>query len=744
VNINFLTAIARAKIAVPELSREAAIQALAALSSSDSITVLIELLEDEAVAQAACEQLARTVYIFEAYSKVVEKYQQQHPWATQLLQRWAKKEWFIKKPPLPKSLRAIVFKMPGSVTAEMLSPAAAAWNRSNIPLHAQSLLCDVMPEAVGQMQSLKVTGYPIAFVVDRIDTQRERHSQRQSAVNALLWHIGEPMPAAPTQWHRGIVLSKQMDDAFYVLAENRGSLLLTVDTDSLHTGDVIDIQPYQYQLTLQNGLVIPFQTKRPAWQSIWRIGGRLAFALGNTLTRKAELCLENTSLSSPMITSAGKITEGSATIHYTLAQKIIGKACGMVGISPGTDCEPIVSVASLSGEASSEYDRSDPTTWKRHSAELVLQSHQEEALSYTEGITLKPRDGRIHAWMNRLLLPDSISVSHDRYTRCPLGMSLWGLPEEVHWAAVTGCFPMVMPESILVRFHGKQRPDIRLRDLIHAIPYFGLKKGLIKHQQDMGVFGNHILEIEGLSLLSVEEAYEFTESSVAYRAAACTIQLEETSVVATLYQNKEWLQQLIQNRYPHHLSLKRQLANMQRWLDNPYLLKPDIEATYKERLEIALEDIQEPLLASIQRPHEVYILSEVAQDDKVDAVWIGSTAIYLEHYRVVAKLLQQHPGRLKARLWLAPPSPFELKQLMQEGCYQIYGRAGVYTAMPEDVFCTQRLFKPGSVVVTTSLRGFIGGNHQDLKGYIASPELATMTAILGRLPKLSEYQMMLG
>jgi aconitate hydratase 2/2-methylisocitrate dehydratase len=739
----FLIGIAKGEIQTPLFSRVEAVHLLGKMHKPSSVCALIQLLENDELGESAVEALAHSVFLFDAYYDVEDRYKQNQPKAVQLLKRWAESEWLTHKASLASKVPAVVFKVEGEVSVDQLSPLSAAWNRTDIPLHAQSLLNQRMPSAIQSIHALQTVQYPIAFVADSITTKDARWSMCQAAVKALLWHIGERKQYEPNYPYRGIILSKSIEDAFYEIAENLGVILLELDTDQLQTGDKIIIKPYTEQIILQNKLNIPFRTKRSDWRAVWQAEGRLLLNLGNTLTTKAQECIQLRSGA----TYLRKNSDYFSSQAYTRAQKIMGTACGAVGVKPGELRELQVSEIAWP-LPHSNYDnllKLLPTSGI--AADLVIQGIRgtSDDVNTQGNIVLKPGDGMLHSWFNRTVLPDQVSIIEPYVIAPAFGLCFPYESKHVFRAAVTGYTQMYIPQSVLVRFEDKPQPGIYIRDIIHAIPYYATQKGKLTAHSHYQEWKSHILEIEGLPDIKGNQGIEFTEALTTHIGLSCSLAGSSQQTERYIQDNIQFLHRLLSKGYQSNRTIQRRIAKMQAWLQRPTLLKADSGAEYIDTLIVSLNELKEPLLADLLQPSQIIPLSQLNLESmQIDAVWIGSSAIDLSHYRIVGDLLKQHSYKLKTPLWVAPPSKLELKQLMQEGYYHIYSQAGVQTEMPNNALCVSDYLPENSTVVTTSARHFYRARNKNIRGYVTSPELATITAILGRLPSLMEYQACLG
>lgn len=758
VKASFLAAVAKGEADTPLVTPLQAVSLLGTMLGGYNIPVLVDLLDhpDSELAQAACEQLSHSLLLFDAYHDVLERHKAGHPYATRLIEAWAEAIWFTSLPALPEKLTLTVFKVSGEINTDDLSPAIEAWSRPDIPLHAQSLLRTRVPgNAIAEIQSLKQKGHPIAFVGDVVGTG----SSRKSAINSLLWHIGKPVPFIPNKYREGIILGGTIAPIFHTTAEDSGAFPIELDVNELQTGDVIDLHAYKGELIKGGRPITRFKPQQTLLDA-WRAGGRLLLIIGRALSDKACDALRRS--------ASGVFYRLQATQEtgkgYTLAQKMIGQACGLLGVRSGTYCEPRMSaVGSQDTTGPMTRDELKELACLGFSADLVMQSFCHTAaypkpidvelqhslpsfIVQRGGVVLRPGDGVIHPWLNRMLLPDKVGTGGDSHTRFPIGISFPGGSGLVAFAAAMGVMPLTVPESILVRFKGEIQPGITLRDLVHAIPYTALQRGLltVESQNKRNVFSGRILEIEGLPNLQIEQAFEFADASAERSSNGCTLRLGLEPVITYLRSNISLLRWMIRKGYQDARSLQRRIEAMEVWLANPTLLEPDKDAEYAEMIEIDLNAICEPLLACPNNPDDIKPLSAVA-GRQVDEVFIGSCMTNIGHYRAAGQLLKKFSGRVPTGLWIAPPTKMDAKQLMAEGYYAIFGAVGARTEMPGCSLCmgNQARVRDGVTVVSTSTRNFPNRMGKGANVYLASAELSVMSAILGRLPSLAEYQSLL-
>ncbi|QFT54528.1 bifunctional aconitate hydratase 2/2-methylisocitrate dehydratase [Microbulbifer sp. THAF38] len=764
VKAGFLSAIIKGEAESPLIDRKHAVELLGQMLGGYNIATLVELLDDKDLAELAAEQLKGTLLMFDAFHDVEEKAKAGNEHAKAVLQSWADAEWFTKRNKVPESIKVAVFKVTGETNTDDLSPAPDAWSRPDIPLHALAMYKmkrdGLEPEEAGvtgplkQIEEVKAKGLPVAFVGDVVGTG----SSRKSATNSVLWYFGEEMPGVPNKKGGGICIGGKVAPIFYNTMEDAGALVFEAPVDELGMGDVIEIRPYDGKILAEDGKVLSeFELKSEVLLDEVQAGGRINLIIGRGLTGKAResLGLAPSELfrkpEQPVDTGKG----------YTLAQKMVGKACGVEGIRPGTYCEPkMTTVGSQDTTGPMTRDELKDLACLGFSADLVMQSFCHTAaypkpvdistqhtlpdfIMNRGGVSLRPADGIIHSWLNRMLLPDTVGTGGDSHTRFPMGISFPAGSGLVAFAAATGVMPLDMPESVLVRFKGEMQPGITLRDLVHAIPLYAIKQGLltVEKKGKKNIFSGRILEIEGLENLTVEQAFELSDASAERSAAGCTIKLSEETMAEYLRSNITLLRWMIAEGYGSKRTLERRARAMEEWLANPKLMEADADAEYLEVIEIDLADIKEPIVCAPNDPDDARLLSDVA-GDKVDEVFIGSCMTNIGHFRAAGKLLQGHKGGISTRMWIAPPTKMDEHQLMEEGYYNIYGAAGARTEMPGCSLCmgNQARVAPNSTVLSTSTRNFPNRLGDGANVYLTSAELASVGAILGKLPTPAEYQ----
>ncbi len=726
-----------------------AVRLLGMMKGGYNIETLIELLDDEELADDAVLALSNTILIFGFFDKIKEL-ARKNPGAAKVLESWAKAEWFTRSPGFPESLKVTVFKVPGEVNTDDFSPASRAGTRADIPLHALSMLESRYPGALPELRELKKKGYPIAFAADVAGTG----SSRKSAANSLIWWIGEDIPGVPNKRKGGVILGSQIAPIFFNTARDSGSIPIRCDVSGLKTGMVITIDFAGKRILDENGREITaFNIEPETLPDEYRAGGRLLLIIGKELTRKAQEAL---GVKYEIFIKPGE--PHASDKGYTLAQKIVGKACGLAGIRPGQSCLPAIStVGSQDTTGPMTADEIKELVCLKFQAPLVLQSfchtaayptpqdrkmHTELSRFFRErgAVTLKPGDGIIHSWLNRMLLPDTVGTGGDSHTRFPIGISFPAGSGLVAFAAALGVMPLDMPESVLVRFKGKLRKGIFLRDVVNAIPYFALKQGklTLEKKNKKNIFSGRIIEIEGLPDITMEQAFELTDSSAERSAEAAVIALSQEQVVGYLGTNISILKSLLNEGYVSE-ALEKRITAMEEWLAQPSLLKADADAEYADMVEIDLSKITEPLLACPNDPDYVKPLSQIS-GEKIDEVFIGSCMIGLEQFRGAAKILGK-VGRLIPKLWIAPPTRLVEKRLRETGEYDIFKELGARMEIPGCSLCmgNQARVADNAVVFSTSTRNFDNRMGKNAKVYLGSAELAAITAALGRIPSVEEY-----
>ncbi|MCG8534553.1 MAG: bifunctional aconitate hydratase 2/2-methylisocitrate dehydratase [Pseudomonadales bacterium] len=764
VKAGFLAAVAKGETSSPLINKQKATQLLGTMLGGYNVQPLVDLIDDAEVGEIAVEGLSKTLLVFDAFHDVVEKAKTSAN-AKRVLQAWADGEWFTSRPALPEKITITVFKVTGETNTDDLSPAQDAWSRPDIPLHALAMLKNeregIQPDKPGeigplsQLEALKAKGHTVAYVGDVVGTG----SSRKSATNSVLWFTGDDIPFVPNKRQGGICIGGKIAPIFFNTMEDAGALPFEADVSNLNMGDVVDIYPFEGKITEHNSdkVLSEFELKSDVLIDEVRAGGRINLIIGRGLTNKAREAMGL----GPSDLFRSPVAVASSDKGFTLAQKMVGKACGVEGVRPGQYCEPkMTTVGSQDTTGPMTRDELKDLACLGFSADLVMQSFCHTAaypkpvdvetqhtlpdfIMNRGGVSLRPGDGIIHSWLNRMLLPDTVGTGGDSHTRFPLGISFPAGSGLVAFAAATGVMPLDMPESVLVRFSGKLQPGITLRDLVHAIPLYAIKQGLltVEKKGKKNVFSGRVLEIEGLEDLTVEQAFELSDASAERSAAGCTITLSEASVSEYLKSNITLLKWMIASGYGDARTLERRIQAMESWLANPQLMRADPDAEYHTIIEINMDEIAEPILCCPNDPDDAKTLSDVA-GDTIDEVFIGSCMTNIGHFRAAGKLLENVPGgSLSTRLWLAPPTKMDEHQLMEEGYYNIYGRAGARTEMPGCSLCmgNQARVAPGATVVSTSTRNFPNRLGQGANVYLGSAELAAVSAVLGKLPTAQEY-----
>lgn len=756
VKAGFLAAITKGEVTSPIIDKKLAIKLLGNMHGGYNIETLVSLLDDAELAEAAGEELKHTILMFDAFHDVEERMKAGNAVAKAVVESWANAEWFTSRPEMPEKITATVFKVTGETNTDDLSPAPDAWSRPDIPLHAKAMYKmprEGITNAAEQIAELKEKGHPVAFVGDVVGTG----SSRKSATNSVLWFIGDDMPGTPNKRSGGICIGGKVAPIFFNTMKDTGTLVFEADVDQMNMGDVIHIYPLAGKIENAAGEVIAeYQYASDVIIDEVRAGGRINLIIGRGLTTKARESL-GLGRSDLFRTPEQPADSGKG---FTLAQKMVGKACGIDGVRPGTYCEPrMTTVGSQDTTGPMTRDELKDLACLGFNADLVMQSFCHTAaypkpvdietqhtlpdfIMNRGGVSLRPGDGIIHSWLNRMLMPDTVGTGGDSHTRFPLGISFPAGSGLVAFAAATGVMPLDMPESVLVRFKGKMQPGVTLRDLVHAIPLYAIKEGLltVEKRGKKNIFSGRILEIEGLDNLTVEQAFELSDASAERSAAGCTIKLSEESIAEYLRSNITMLRWMIAEGYGDVRTLERRARKMEEWLANPELMEADKDADYSAVIEIDLNEIVEPILCCPNDPDDAKTLSDVA-GDKVDEVFIGSCMTNIGHFRAAGKLLEQNTNPLNTQLWIAPPTKMDEAQLMEEGYYNIYGRNGVRTEMPGCSLCmgNQARVKAGATVLSTSTRNFPNRLGDGANVYLASAELSAVGAILGKIPTRDEY-----
>ncbi len=761
---SYLAAVAHGSEICSLISPQKATELLGTMLGGYNLTPLIDLLDNPAVASVAAEGLKKTLLMFDQFHDVQEKSQKGNPYAKAVIQSWADAEWFTSRPEVPQSIQLTVFKVTGETNTDDLSPAPDAWSRPDIPLHALAMLKNkrdgITPEEDGKrgpikfIEDLRAKGNLVAYVGDVVGTG----SSRKSATNSVLWFTGEDIPFIPNKKFGGVCLGSKIAPIFYNTMEDAGALPIELDVSQMNMGDVVELRPYEGKALKDGKVIAEFQVRSDVLFDEVRAGGRIPLIIGRGLTSKAREAL------GLPVSTLFRLPHNPADTGkgYTLAQKMVGRACGMPsgkGIRPGTYCEPkMTSVGSQDTTGTMTRDELKDLACLGFSSDLVMQSfchtaaypkpvdvkmHHElpDFMRDRGGISLRPGDGIIHSWLNRMLLPDTVGTGGDSHTRFPIGISFPAGSGLVAFAAATGVMPLDMPESVLVRFKGKMQPGVTLRDLVHAIPLYAIKAGLltVAKKGKINEFSGRILEIEGLPDLKVEQAFELSDASAERSAAGCTVRLNKEPIVEYITSNIVLLKNMIANGYSDVRTITRRIKAMEAWLANPELLAPDADAEYAAVLEINMDEITEPIVCCPNDPDDAKTLSDVA-GAKIDEVFIGSCMTNIGHFRAASKLLEGKRD-IPVKLWMAPPTKMDANQLSEEGHYGVFGAAGARMEMPGCSLCmgNQAQVKEGATVMSTSTRNFPNRLGKNTNVYLGSAELSAIASKLGRIPSKSEY-----
>ncbi|MES9856453.1 MAG: bifunctional aconitate hydratase 2/2-methylisocitrate dehydratase [Sedimenticola sp.] len=757
VKAAFLAALVTGESRSPLINPEQAVELLGTMLGGYNIIPLINLLDNDLLAPTAVKALSHTLLMFDAFHDVKEKADAGNHYASTVVNSWAAGEWFTQRKGLADRITVTVFKVPGETNTDDLSPAPDAWSRPDIPLHAKAMLKNSRPgldeNPLGLIEQLKKRGHPLAYVGDVVGTG----SSRKSATNSVLWHMGEDIPYLPNKRAGGYCLGGKIAPIFFNTMEDAGALPIECDVSSMKMGDLIDIYPFEGVIRNHKSgdEICHFELKTPVIPDEVQAGGRIPLIIGRGLTDHAREALGM----EPSVLFQRPVAVKESVKGYTLAQKMVGRACGVVGIRPGTYCEPkMTTVGSQDTTGPMTRDELKDLACLGFSADLVMQSFCHTAaypkpvdinthhtlpdfISSRGGVSLKPGDGIIHSWLNRMLLPDTVGTGGDSHTRFPIGISFPAGSGLVAFAAATGVIPLDMPESVLVRFRGEMQPGVTLRDLVNAIPYQAIKDGqlTVAKAGKKNIFSGRIVEIEGLPDLKVEQAFELSDASAERSAAGCTVKLNKEPIIEYLNSNIALLKWMTERGYSDSRTLGRRIVSMESWLETPDLLSADPDAEYAAVIEIDLAQIDQPLLACPNDPDDVKLLSDVA-GNKIDEVFIGSCMTNIGHYRAAGKVLEK-TSSIPTRLWICPPTRMDEKQLVEEGYYSIFGRAGARTEMPGCSLCmgNQARVADNAVVMSTSTRNFPNRLGRGADVYLGSAELAAVCSILGRIPTLDEY-----
>ena len=764
VKASFLAAVAEGTVQSPLVSAELATKLLGTMLGGYNISALVELLDDDKLAATAAEGLKHTLLMFDAFHDVKTKMDNGNAYAKEVVESWSNAEWFTSRPKVQEKITITVFKVTGETNTDDLSPAPDAWSRPDIPLHALAMLKNpregIVPDQAGSvgpiklLEELKAKGNLVAYVGDVVGTG----SSRKSATNSVIWYTGEDIPFVPNKRFGGVCLGGKIAPIFFNTQEDSGALPIEVDVTNLNMGDVVDIFPYEGKIVKNGETIANFELKSQVLFDEVQAGGRINLIIGRGLTGKAREALGLPASEVFRLPQAPAETNAG----FTLAQKMVGRACGLPegeGVRPGTYCEPkMTTVGSQDTTGPMTRDELKDLACLGFSADLVMQSfchtaaypkpvdvktHKElpEFISTRGGVALRPGDGVIHSWLNRLLMPDTVGTGGDSHTRFPIGISFPAGSGLVAFAAATGVMPLDMPESVLVRFSGNLQPGVTLRDLVNAIPLYAIKAGLLTVAKagKKNIFSGRILEIEGLPDLKVEQAFELTDASAERSAAGCTVKLNKEPIIEYMQSNVVLMKNMIADGYADARTLARRIESMEKWLANPNLLEADATAEYAAVIEINMDDVKEPILACPNDPDDVKILSDVA-GTKIDEVFIGSCMTNIGHFRAAGKLLEGKAD-IPVRLWVAPPTKMDAEQLTEEGYYGILGRAGARMEMPGCSLCmgNQAQVREGATVVSTSTRNFPNRLGKNTYVYLSSAELAAIASKLGHIPTVEEY-----
>jgi len=755
VKAAFLNDIVQGNVTCEAIDKVKACEILGKMLGGFNVTPLVEALKIEEVATVAAEQLKNTILVYDAFNDVKTLMDEGNAKAKEVIESWANGEWFTNKPALEEEITVTVYKIPGETNTDDLSPASEAFTRADIPLHANSMLGSRMENPLETMASLKEKGHPLAYVGDVVGTG----SSRKSGINSVQWHMGRDIPGIPNKRTGGVVIGSIIAPIFFNTAEDSGCLPIQAPVDSLETGDVITVKPYEGKIEKNGECVSEFNLSPNTLTDEMRAGGRIPLIIGKGLTAKAREAL-GMGASDLFLTPDNPEDNGKG---YTLAQKMVGKACGVEGVKPGVYCEPIATtvgsqdttgpmtrdeikeLAALSFGADMTMQSFCHTAAYPKPADINLQHTLPEFWTSRKGFILRPGDGVIHSWLNRLCLPDTVGTGGDSHTRFPIGISFPAGSGLVAFAGVTGMMPLTMPESVLVRFKGEMQPGITLRDMVNAIPYQAIKDGLltVEKKGKKNIFAGRVLEIEGLEDLKCEQAFELSDASAERSAAACTVKLNRAPVEEYLKSNIVLIDELISQGYEDANTLARRRDKMKDWLENGELLEADSDAEYAAVIEIDMSEITEPILACPNDPDDVKTLSEVRAAGlrtEIDEVFVGSCMTNIGLFRALGEILKGE-GQVKSKLWVCPPTKMDEKQLTEEGYYSIFGTAGARTEMPGCSLCmgNQAQVAQNAYVFSTSTRNFDNRLGKGSQVYLGSAELAAVVALKGELPTKEEY-----
>lgn len=754
----FLNDFIQGKTKCDGVSKKEAVKTLGQMLGGYNIKPLIDALNVAEVADDAVEALSNTLLVYDEFNTIAEL-SKGNAYAKKIIESWAKADWFTNRPALAEKITLSVLKVVGETNTDDLSPASEAFTRSDIPLHALSMLVSKMPDAQKNIVDLKQKGHPVAYVGDVVGTG----SSRKSGVNSVQWHMGADIPGVPNKRTGGVVLGGVIAPIFFSTCEDSGALPIQCSVDQMETGDVIDVYPYEGKIEKNGEKISEFKLEPNTILDEVRAGGRVPLIIGRGLTTKARNFL---GLGEEDIFAKPEQPKDDGK-GYTQAQKIVGKAVGLAGVKPGMYVEPITkTVGSQDTTGAMTRDEIKELSALGFNADFVMQSFCHTAaypkpsdiklhhtlpdfITTRAGVSLRPGDGVIHSWLNRMVLPDTVGTGGDSHTRFPIGISFPAGSGLVAFAAVTGSMPLSMPESVLVRFSGKMQPGITLRDLVNAIPYVAIKQGLltVPKKNKKNVFNGRILEIEGLPNLKVEQAFELADASAERSAAACSVQLSKEPVMEYIRSNVTLLEAMVKSGYQDAKTLQRRADEMKKWLENPVLVEADKDAQYAAVIEVNMDEIREPILACPNDPDDVATLSEIHADPNrpknIDEVFVGSCMTNIGHYRALGEVLKGE-GQVPSKLWIVPPTKMDEKELTDEGYYSIFGATGGRAEMPGCSLCmgNQARVADNAVVFSTSTRNFDNRMGKDAKVYLGSAELAAVAAKLGRIPTKDEYMEM--
>lgn len=756
VKAAFLNDVVQGKVACSVISKVEAVEILGTMMGGYNVPPLVEALKVAEVADAAAKELKNTILVYNSFNDVKSLMDAGNAKAKEVIESWANAEWFTNKPALEEEITLTVYKIPGETNTDDLSPATVAFTRADIPLHATAMLQSRMEKPLEKMAELKAKGHPLAYVGDVVGTG----SSRKSGINSVQWHMGRDIPGVPNKRTGGVVIGSIIAPIFFNTAEDSGCLPIEANVDSIETGDVITLKPYAGEILKDGKVVSTFKLSPNTLTDEMRAGGRIPLIIGKGLTAKAREALK-LGASTAFIVPEQPANNGKG---YTQAQKMVGRACGVEGVKPGMYVEPIATtVGSQDTTGPMTRDEIKELAALSFGADMVMQSFCHTAaypkpadiklrhtlpdfINSRGGVTLKPGDGVIHSWLNRLCLPDTVGTGGDSHTRFPIGISFPAGSGLIAFAAVTGMMPLTMPESVLVKFSGKMQPGITLRDLVNAIPYYAIKQGLltVPKKNKKNIFAGKIIEIQGLPELKVEQAFELSDASAERSAAACSVQLNKEPIIEYLSSNIALIEKMIEEGYEDAKTLQRRADKMKEWIKKPELLEPDADAEYAAVIDINLNDIKEPILACPNDPDDVATLSEILADDSrpknIDEVFVGSCMTNIGLFRALGEVLKGE-GVAKAKLWVAPPTKMDEAQLTEEGYYAAFAAAGARIEIPGCSLCmgNQAQVSEGSTVFSTSTRNFDNRLGKNSKVYLGSAEVAAVAALLGRLPSVQEY-----